>query len=848
MAFQTLGLGAVLKFTGDSAIAGMNKASAAATYMSGRFDAASKGMSMMATGFKSLLTIGGVFAAGLGVMAYQAGNFEAAMAKVRGLAIGATAPQLRMLEQQAREFGATTKFSGEQAAQGMQELLGAGFDVTQTMALMPAVMKAASLSGMEVGESAQVISSYLKVLDIDAQNAGHAIAVLTLAGDANAEEMRQMTQAFKASTFEATALKMSLEETAAVLTVFANAGFKGTMGGRMLNTMLTKLSQPSKLSQQFLKHFNITLTEVGANGQTQLKPLPALVSDISKALDTIKDPTKKNMMMLQLFGQQGIKGFELLKSAGAEYVADLIQQYKDAESNMAKMSAERMNLFNTSIKLFKSGVAAFGLEVGTTLLPVLSTGFRAAAKFMSDLAVALQILNYPIKRTEEESRKLDERWAKIGPTAQAVAKGMKQGIGVLSGLWEGAKAAVKSFGEMLSQYAGGTTMQSIAKWATIIIGVLAGATAVIVPIGAAIAFIVTVATALFNIVAGALTVLSAMFWPIVVVIGLLTVAILLFRKEGESTFGTIIRVAKGVYNFFKGFFTGMVEGFSLVWKPILSQFLPVWNTLKKNVAMLKQVFGVFFKGSGGSAKSWGAGIVIVIGAIVQVVAWLIANLAQLAIWLTTRVVVGFVVVAGVVKMVIQGWMLLGQVITSVATTIWGALVGAFNTVKGVATGVWNAISSGIQSVVGFVTELAGTVSGVLTTAWQTAGPIIEGVINAIKAPIQFVADKVTWIVNKLQWIAENAKAIMSLVPGAGQLGPLPVSPGPTPAKITAAPTVVPSINVGGSESVVVIHSNLHVDGRVIAQAVERFRADRKMRSTSVSPGELREYVTLSSAP
>lgn len=75
-----------------------------------------------------------------------AGNFEEGMSNVEALS-GATADEMAHLSDKAKELGATTKFTAQEASDAMGYMAMAGWDAQEMLSGMDGVLQLAAASG-----------------------------------------------------------------------------------------------------------------------------------------------------------------------------------------------------------------------------------------------------------------------------------------------------------------------------------------------------------------------------------------------------------------------------------------------------------------------------------------------------------------------------------------------------------------------------------------------------------------------------------------------------------------------------------------------------------------------------
>src|SRR5574341_1061431 len=130
------------------------------------FDAGLRGIGASMQNFgNSLSNVGGALttltaplvaigAVGLNV----ASNFDTVMKQIE--VFGDLAPaDLEAVRQAALKFGADTKFTAQDAANAMLDLLKSGQDMTQTLSTMPAVLNLAGAGNINLAQSAGMVST-----------------------------------------------------------------------------------------------------------------------------------------------------------------------------------------------------------------------------------------------------------------------------------------------------------------------------------------------------------------------------------------------------------------------------------------------------------------------------------------------------------------------------------------------------------------------------------------------------------------------------------------------------------------------------------------------------------------
>lgn len=169
-------------------------------------------------------------------------DFETSMLRVKAIS-GATGEEFKSLTDLAKELGSTTAFTAREAAQAMGFLAQAGFDVGEVHQALPKVLSLAAAGQLDLAQAADITASVLRGFGLDASESGRVADVLAAAASKSNTSVEGMGEAFKFAGPVASAMGVSLEETAAALGVLSNAGLKGSLAGTGLRMVLVKMGE-----------------------------------------------------------------------------------------------------------------------------------------------------------------------------------------------------------------------------------------------------------------------------------------------------------------------------------------------------------------------------------------------------------------------------------------------------------------------------------------------------------------------------------------------------------------------------------------------------------------------------
>ncbi|MBR1487100.1 MAG: phage tail tape measure protein, partial [Synergistaceae bacterium] len=156
-------------------------------------------------------------------------DFEAAMARVNAVAFSGAgrnkeqdAKDFAMLQAQARNLGATTKFTAVDAASTQENLARAGFKANEIVAAMPGLLNMAAAEGMDLANAADIMAGALRGFNLDSAQTDRVANSLAQTSAASNTNIAELGEAMKYVAPIASGLGISIEQTNAMLGVMAN--------------------------------------------------------------------------------------------------------------------------------------------------------------------------------------------------------------------------------------------------------------------------------------------------------------------------------------------------------------------------------------------------------------------------------------------------------------------------------------------------------------------------------------------------------------------------------------------------------------------------------------------------
>ena len=277
--------------------------------------------------------------AAIGATSFQvAAAFEQSMAKVKAVS-GATGEQFKSLENNAKQLGASTRFTASEVSALQLEYAKLGFSADEITQVTQATLNLAQATGSDLAQSAEVAGSTLRAFGMDASQTGKVTDVMAAAFSSSALDLDSFQDSMKYVAPVAKAAGVSLEEATAMLGQLANNGIKGSQAGTSLRRILQEVAG------------------TGLDFGTAMQKTADEVINLADAKDEV--------------GRTASSAFLVLKE-GMKDVDGLTESLKKSKGAAAGMAATMDDTAEGAMKRMQSAIEGAQIEIGSALAPVMT--------------------------------------------------------------------------------------------------------------------------------------------------------------------------------------------------------------------------------------------------------------------------------------------------------------------------------------------------------------------------------------------------------------------------------------------------------------------------------------------
>ena len=417
-------------------------------------DLASEGLQLLTEGLKEVSKY--VLNTGM--------DFEYAMSEVKAIS-GASADDIELLTEKAKQMGATTKFSASESAAAFKFMAQAGWDTNKMLEGIEGVMALAAAGGADLALSSEIVTDGLTAMGYAAGDAGRLADVMAQAANKSSTDVEQMGYTFKYAAPIAGTLGYSMEDLAVAMGLMANAGIKSETAGTSLRAAMLRMTKPTDAMTVLMDEYGISIT----NSDGSMKSFMEVMEMYRDKLGGLTEAQQAESAAV-LFGTEAASGMLGIINASPEAfkeMSEAIYNSEGAAEDMAKTMQDNL----------KSDVEQLGGALETV-------GIQAYEGFSEPMRDAVQSVTETIS-SYDVARLINGISYEVGGLAQSLANKLPGAINGVVGFLQtlidnidsigaGIKAFVVTWGVLKGLGIAVAIGGVIAKVATLVIGLITG--------------------------------------------------------------------------------------------------------------------------------------------------------------------------------------------------------------------------------------------------------------------------------------------------------------------------------------------------------------------------------------
>ena len=284
-------------------------------------------------------------------------EFTSSMSEV-GAISGATAEELELLEQTAREYGSTTKFSASEAAQALKYMALAGWDVQTSIAALPGVLNLAAASGMDLATASDMVTDYLSAFGMEAQQAAYMADLMTYAQSNSNTSAQQLGAAWGNCAANMNAAGQDIETTTSFLEAMANQGLKSAEAGTAMAAIMRDITDKMENGKVAIGDTSVAV----ADSEGNFRDLTDIMKDVEKAVGGL-GTAESSAALSATFTARSLKGVNLILNEGVDTISGYEEALRNSTGSASDAAKTMSNNLSGDIKTMQSAFEELALKI-----------------------------------------------------------------------------------------------------------------------------------------------------------------------------------------------------------------------------------------------------------------------------------------------------------------------------------------------------------------------------------------------------------------------------------------------------------------------------------------------------
>lgn len=317
------------------------------------------------------MTMGAVLATGIGIAVKKFADFDAAMSSVQA-ATHASAEDMGVLRQAALDAGESTVFSATEAAAAIEELAKAGVSTADILnGGLNGALDLAAAGELGVADAAGIASTALKMFGLSGGDMAHVADLLAAGAGKAMGDVSDLSQALNQAGLVASQTGLSIEETTAGLSAFAEQGLLGSDAGTSFKSMLQALNPTSAQAAELMERYNISAYDAQGN----FVGLAEYAGKLKTGLAGLS-VEQQNATLKTIFGSDAVRAASVLYKNGAEGIQEWEEAVND-QGYAAQTAALRLDNLKGDVEALGGAFETALIDTGASANDTLRTMVQA---------------------------------------------------------------------------------------------------------------------------------------------------------------------------------------------------------------------------------------------------------------------------------------------------------------------------------------------------------------------------------------------------------------------------------------------------------------------------------------
>lgn len=268
------------------------------------------------------------------------------------------------LRDYAKEIGANTAFSAQQAAEALNFMALAGYDTETAMNMLPNVLNLAAAGNMDLALASDMVTDTQSALGLSLEETSEMVDQMAKASSKSNTSVTQLGEAMLKIGATARDVKGGTAELSTMLGVLADNGIKGTEGGTHLRNILLSLQDACEDGTVFFEDIGISVYDADGNMRSMID----IVKDMQDELGRLSDESRATLLS-GVFNKTDLASINALLGTSSDRFDELYGEIALASGAAQDMADTQLDNLAGDITLMKSAFEGLQIAISDGATP-----------------------------------------------------------------------------------------------------------------------------------------------------------------------------------------------------------------------------------------------------------------------------------------------------------------------------------------------------------------------------------------------------------------------------------------------------------------------------------------------
>lgn len=284
------------------------------------------------------------------------------------------------LRDYAKKMGAETKFSATQAADALNYMALAGYDVSTSMEMLPNVLNLAAAGNMDLATASDMVTDTQSALGLSLEETNVMVDQMARASSRSNTSVSQLGEALLKIGATARNVKGGTQELSTILGVLADNGIKGSEGGTHLRNILLSLQNAAEDGAVDFGDFSVSIYDADGNMRSMID----IIADMQDGMGGLSQEAK-DAMISGVFNKTDLASINALLGTSQERFEELEEAISDCSGAAQQMAETQLDNLAGDITIMQSAFEGLKIAISDGATPAIRESVKGLTEVINGL-------------------------------------------------------------------------------------------------------------------------------------------------------------------------------------------------------------------------------------------------------------------------------------------------------------------------------------------------------------------------------------------------------------------------------------------------------------------------------